>query len=522
MPLPDNGNNTPWPPASYADAFDKFGEWGAWYSGDPNALARVYERIGQRVVNHPHVRPSQYRGGLVGAMARFFWGQPIPTGEKRVKLHVPLAGEIASKSADLLFSEPLAVTSDDKPTQAKLDELMNDQLHTQLLEAADVAAGLGGVYLRTVWDREVNPDGPWVSAVHADAAIPKWTYGRLRAATFWRVLADDGRTVVRHLERHEPGAIFHAVYEGTQDVLGRRVPLDGYDDTKMLDDVVETDIKQLTAAYMPNMRPNRIWRNSPECCHLGRSDYAGAEPFLDTLDEIYTSWLRDIRLAKGRAFVPEMYLQDRGPGRGAYFDPDREIYETLNMLPSADGGQQITVSQFEIRVDEHERSAKAWVEKIISSAGYSGQSFGLAGEVAITATEVGARERQSLVTRGKKIKYCRPPLRDSLEAVLAIGQVRFGWKVTPAKPMIEWPDAVEEDQASLAQTLQLLDAAKSVSIETKVRMLHPDWEDPQVKAEVKRIKDETGAAPLQDPGTFRGDAGDEPPEDGPEGPAGEE
>lgn len=514
MPLPE-GENTPWPPKPYRDAFDHMAQWSAWYSGNPDELSNVYERVGQRMVNRPQVRPSQMRGGLVGTLARWFWGQPIATGEKRTKLHVPIASDIAATSADLLFSEPVTVTSEDAKTQAQLEELLGDTMHAQLLESAEVAAGLGGVYLRSVWDRDVQPDGPWLSAVHADAAVPEWSYGRLTAVTIWRELVRNGREVIRHLERHEPGVILHGVYVGDETTLGRAVPLSEFPDTEALVDAVqdgnriETGIEQLTAAYIPNMRPNRLWRNHPASCHLGRSDYAGGESLMDALDEVYTSWLRDVRLAKGRVFVPEVYLQDRGPGRGAYFDPDREIYETLNMLPGGDGKQQITLSQFEIRVEEHSKTALELVNRIVSTAGYSGQTFGLTGEVAITATEVAARERKSLITRDKKIRYWRPELAGMFEVLLALGAVHFGWAVSPEKPMVEFPDAVQPDQASVAQTLQLLESARSISIDQKVRMLHPDWEDPEVAAEVERIKDETGGGPLEDPGTFR-DA-NEPP-----------
>ena len=44
----------------------------------------------------PVPKPGQYRGGLLGSIQRTFWGQPVPPGEKRVKYHIPLAGDIAA------------------------------------------------------------------------------------------------------------------------------------------------------------------------------------------------------------------------------------------------------------------------------------------------------------------------------------------------------------------------------------------------------------------------------------------
>ena len=518
MPLPDGG---PWPPKEYVDAFDAMRAWSAWYSGNPDELSLVYQLQGQQLVNRPHVRPSQMRGGLVGTVARWFWGQPITPGEKRTKVHVPLAADIAATSADLLFSEPITLTSDHAGTQTKLDELLGDELHATLLESAEVAAALSGVYLRVVWDTDVNPDGPWLSAVHADAAVPEWQYGKLSAVTFVRQLASEKTLVVRHLERHEPGYILHGVYEGSETELGRKVPLNQYKETLNLADVVDqgdtiaTGIDQLTAVYYPNIKPNRLWRSSPACAPFGRSDLDGSEGLMDALDETMTSWMRDLRLAKARVIVPEAFLQDRGPGKGALFDPDREAYEGLSMIPASDGSTGLTMQQFAIRVDEHEKTMLGLIGRVVTTAGYSQQTFGLSGDVAVTATEVAARERKSLITRDKKIKYVRPRLGEILQALLKIGQVHFGWSVDPATPpTVNFPDAVQQDSASLAQTLALLETARAASTETKVKMFHPDWDDTQVGEEVKRITAEGTPPPLTDPATFTGDTtppADQPP-----------
>lgn len=526
MPLPEAG--TPWPPRDFVGAFDTMRAWGAWYSGDPDELSNVYDRVSHRLVNHPNTRPSQLRGGVVGTMARWFWGRPTPPGEMRSKLHVPVAADIATTSADLLFSEPITLTTDDKGSEAQLKDLLSDDLHATLLEAAEIAAAKSGVYLRIVWDREVNPAGPWLQAVHPDAAIPEWRYGKLSAVTFVRQLACDAQVVVRHLERHEvadgKGVILHGVYQGTETDLGQLVSLGEYEETKALADVVDRDSKiltgidQLTAVYVPNIRPNRSWGHLPACAPFGRSDFAGTEGLMDAVDEVMTSWMRDVRLAKARIIVPEAFLQDRGPGKGAQFDSDREAYEAINMIPATDGSTQLTLQQFDIRNAEHEATALNLVGRIVTTAGYSQQTFGLTGDVAATATEVAARERKSLITRDKKIKYVRPRLAEILQALLKVAVAQgFGWKVDPSKPLtVNFPDAVQQDQASLAQTLALIETAQAASIETKVRMLHPEWEKSEVDKEVEAIKKDTAPPQVENPDTFNGDPGDDkPPADKP-------
>ena len=53
-------------------------------------------------------------------------------------------------------------------------------------------------------------------------------------------------------------------------------------------------------------------------------------------------------------------------------------------------------------------------------------------------------------------------------------------------------DNVSRDPSSIADIIQKLSSAQALSVDTKVRMLHPDWEEDQVEAEVELISKECG------------------------------
>ncbi|WP_460393989.1 phage portal protein [Actinophytocola sediminis] len=490
-----------WPPAHCRRPRKLYDTWGAWYSGDTDQLTQVYGATGALGGLDPkgYDRPSQYAGGLVGRVARMFWGTPTPRGELRNnKLHIPLAGDIASTSADLLFGELPTIRVENKTTQQQLDELLEDGgLHSRLLEAAELAAAYGGVYLRTTWDTEVA-DHPLTDALLPDTAVPEWRAGYLTAVTFWRIVSDpDDNDVWRHLERHESGWILHGLYKGTADRLGRPMALTDHPATRAWADQLDesgglaTGARRPTAVYIPNMRPHRVIRGTP----LGRSDFSGVEPVMDQLDEAWTSWMRDLRLAKGRLVVPDAYLQSQGPGKGATWDPEQEIYAGLNMLPQPGStASMLTPVQFKIRVEEHERTTGGLFANAVRGAGYSVQTFGEHGDVAATATEVHARERKSYTTRARKIGYWRPGLRQHLETQLQVYATVFQRSgIEPERPTIEWPDGVADDPERTARTLQLLAAAEAASTRTRVAMLHPDWDSTEVDLEVGRIRAEQGA-----------------------------
>lgn len=515
MPLPDDGRGIAWPPEHCQRINRQIGIWAAWYGGKMEELAGVYG--GETNPAGAEFFASEKGGFKTTArrvydrIRRWFWGNRNASSQPRNRVHVPLAGDIAAASADLIFSEPPTVTVDDDVTQERVDELMDDGAHATLLEAAEIAAGLGGVYLRVCWDPATRADRPWLSAVHPDAAVPEWSFDKLVAVTFWRVIHSAKGKVVRHLERHEPGQVFHGVYEGDDNELGRKVPLTDYtataglaDDALVEGDAIDTGIEQLAAVYVPNMRPNRVWRGVPEAAPLGRSDYAGVEPLMDSLDLTYSSWMRDVELGKARLIVPAEYMQSQGRGQGAALDLDREIYEPVSSMGSEEGKLDIKEVQFTIRVDEHQKTILDLKTSIVGAAGYSAQTFGLQGEIAATtATEVVSKDRRSLITRDRKIRYWRPGLADITEALLGIDKALFGTPITPQRPSLEWPDGVSVDPEAQARTLQSLDQARAISIEQKVKTLHPDWEDDEVTEEVQRIMDENGMN-VENPDTFTG------------------
>ena len=360
------------------------------------------------------------------------------------------------------------------------------------------------MFLRVVWDSEIS-DRPWIDKVPADAAVPHFSYNRLAAVTFWRVIGDSGDEVIRHLETHRPyeNRIVHNVYVGDQTDLGRIYPLSDFPETEQFaqyltagDSVVFPDqpADASTVVYVPNMRPNRLWRDlGPQADPLGRSDYQGSESLLDGLDETWTSWMRDIQLGKARLIVPQGYLDSIGRGKGAIFDPDRQVYSPIASMGGSQG-TDITQNQFRIRWQEHQKTIEKTISEIVRRAGYSSQDFGEEPEaVAMTATEVEARERRSLITRDKKILYWRPALRDALYGLLSVQREMFGdTSVTPERPVVDFAEVVLPDRLAVAQTAQALATAEAASKEVLVQMVHPDWTEDEVAEEVQRIRTEQG------------------------------
>lgn len=520
MPLPAPG--TTWPPPAYVPAYEALGVWAAWYASDRDALARVYSR--QRDPDRRDDRVAQYRTGLVGRAARWFWGQPYDPLQRPARLHVPLGADICSVSANMLFAErPELVVDGNDAATARLDVLFGEHALVQLHEAAEVQAGLAGVFAVAGYDTELADHALITQVVHPDSALPEWRSGRLAAVTFWKTVASDPRTGVvwRHLEHHgtvgladpygpggREGYIEHALYEGRSDNLGRRVSLAERPETAGLisdyetgSGIYPTQLDRLDVVYIPNATDRRF-RSDPIAHYLGRSDLQGVEPVLDSLDEAWTSWMRDIRHAKSRIHVPTGYLDSHGPGGGASWNAEREVYQELNALNPGGAGLPITATQLAIRFAEHQATVDALAREAVSDAGYSPATFGMGDAVSMTATEVEARERKTLWLRGQKIRRWRLGLADLAELLSEIDDREFRSGIGRVRPDVQFPAYASPGPLERAQTVGLLAGAEAASRDTLVAIQHPDWDAGRRRDEVAAIERQRAADAPADPMAF--------------------
>lgn len=535
MPLPETGTGLEWPPASHQQALSDMQVNDAWYAGDIDALETLYAT--SRLIR---------KSSIWGQVQRRFYGTPVPgqQAQRPVKLHLPIPAEIARISSQILYGEMPKIAFEDLDQDGDTDsgedlpetvrhamntrliDILDDSVHAALLEGGELGAALGGNYLRVTWDQSVVPDKPFITAVAADAAIADFRYRRLTGVTFWSDLEPLNGTpgTFRLLERHDPGRIEYGLYHAmTNGQLGTRIPLTEHPYTAPLADIVDGDSgvltgsTLLTAVYIPNVKPQRMRRKDPVASNYGRSDYEGVEDLFDAFDETYTAWMRDIRLGKSRIFASPDIVDTGTPGQGASFDADKEVFVPVKKGPGAlgspaagstNGANYVQAQQFTIRWQEHQSTAQAILEQIFIAAGYAPATFGLdSGHTrTVTATEVQAREKLTMLTRGAKLLYAKPEIQRLIGALMDVDQHVFnGPGRDGVLPEVQFPDAAAPSIDALAQTLQLLRAAEAASTETLVQMLNPDWEPDQVAAEVARIGNEAPKTPaLPDPASLTG------------------
>lgn len=428
-----------------------------------------------------------------------FWAR-----DGKAKVHVPLAADIASASADLLFgnaprcrvySEKEEQALDDK--QTRLDDILRANGFESLIqEAAEKAAALGDVYLKANWD-DIHCKVPFITIMGGDEAIPEYRYGQLRCVHFFTVIRIDRKSGVhwRLYERYAPGEIISGVFRGDSASLGAEDPA-ANNDLEIIPQLIVPDSLML-AAHVPNSKPSRVRYKD-----YGRSEFEGMRDMLDALDEVFSSWMRDIRLAKSRLLVPAEFLRKRAGtnmfGEDTYTWEFDEDVESLVALDVTDADKMnITPSQFAIRATEHALTAETLIRNIISMCGYSPQTFGLdINGQASSGTALLIREKKSFNMRAKKLNYWSGPLEHFFTAVLQLDNAVWHKGIVDPldRVIVEFPDAMSTDLATVASAVKLMHDASAISTKIAVKMLHPDWEEGEINEEAERVQQEFGTA----------------------------
>lgn len=448
----------------------------AWYSGDVERLRKCAQNGCGR-----------------------FWAS-----DEQIKLHVPIAADISALSASMIFSDSPVYTCEHKRTQERIEEIADrTEMYGALLQAAELASAFGGVFWKWSWDKA---DGaPILSIVPADAGMPEWQRGKVHRIKFWTKVREDrdGTGAVWRLEEtyESNGHVLARLLKGDESNLGKTVPLSSIPETRGMKGDSNSGTNMLLAGYVPNLLPNRKYPHM----RYGRSDYEALYGLFDALDEVYSSIQRETRMTKTTVVVPMEYLRRKDDIRHTFdsdcrksewvFDNGKGVFVGLD-IDTGENASPVTIINPEIRAEQRISMCDDIVRRILSLAGYAPQSAGLdISGSAESGTALTVRERKTLRTTESKKTHWWHALKDIIRTMLALDSAVFRSGVDPdAVVNIELPSNTQPDIAQMAEILEQLERAGAVSVETKVALLHPDWDEQTRDEEVQRIRNAQGAA----------------------------
>lgn len=490
-------DNSKFPPKVEEYYYNKINEWSAWYSGDSQRLLDYYAVECANIGPGPESEPERFWARL---------GRSKDDNDGAV--HMPVAGDIAATSANLLFSESPRIKYDENTEGGKrIKEFIdNNGFFNILLEGAEISAAISGCILKI----DIEPlleKIPLVSVISPLQFFPTFWRGRLWEVLFFRVVKETESGAVYRLfenRRRENGALIieYQLHKGTIDKVGKQLDPSTLPETEnlKLDPVTYNNIDGLGCIYIPNMKPNKLMIGSA----LGINDYSSSLSMLDSIDFTWTSWMRDIELGMAQIFVDEELLtRNKSDVAGELnylnkFDKFMKTFIKLNLTSWRMGGESgtkpIDSIQFNIRVDEHSKTVDKLLMNIVSQCGYSPQTFGL-GEygTAQSGTALRIRENKSQLTREKKSRYWQPAIKNLLIQMQQMDQSsELTGPYDVEEVTVEIEDSIIVDARENSEIIRNLDQARAISNYQKVKLQHPDWNDDQIMEEVEKLNDESG------------------------------
>jgi A118 family predicted phage portal protein len=483
--------NSQFPPSEWSFWMNKYQEWATWYSGEPENLRSYYSKLNTDIFNE------------------MFWSKASKEGMSGA-VHLPAAGDIATTSANLLFSEsPKIVYDESKFSGERIKTFISENgFQNTLLEGAEIAAAMSGCILKL----DIEPDlvgVPVVSIVTPAQFFPTFWRGRLWEVLFFRVVKETNEGLFYRLfeNRRREGRnciIEYELYKGSVDKVGIKVDINILEETSVLslENVVYENIDGLGCVYVPNMRPNKIVPGSS----LGINDYSSSITLLHSLDFTWTSWMRDLELGMAQIFIDEELLtKNKSDINGVESQMNRfskytksfmKINLTAWKMSGDTGAKPIDNIQFDVRVDEHAKTCTELFAQIINQCGYSTQTFGFGDSYgnAESGAALRMRERKSQLTREKKSRYWKPVIIELLKQAQKIDQAANLQKMYEIDESItiELEDSIVIDSMETSEVIRNLEQARAISTYAKVKMLHPDWEEADIENEVNQINKESG------------------------------
>lgn len=398
----------------------------------------------------------------------------------------PVPRMISRASANLLYGEPCEHRPPNEADVAALDKIVDENgLPAEEHRMAMICSSESAVWGRIA----VDPTLADVPIIQFES--PRNVIGHFRGrfvvgATFVTTWEESLSRVYRLLETYEPGAVRCELYLGTRTRLGTNMALESFGPTQGKLPMVPTGFDRPLVAFIPNSIDADPTR--------GFGDYQGLEERFLAINETVTIGHENAKLAgKKRALLDARYLRNGKLPAG-----DDIFVRTEENVTAGDAGKPLQLLEYGFEAGELVKWLDTTIDTTLNLAGTAPELVGRNRETgnAISGTALKLKMMHSLMEASGKGGYADRGIRWLLRAAAIIDsrpttQGGFGrrWVEPDADPTIVRGDGLPHDDMEAAQWVVLATGAEAISVEERVRWLHPDWDDDQVQEEVRKLEE---------------------------------
>ncbi|EAF9442474.1 hypothetical protein A6C02_05500 [Listeria monocytogenes] len=264
-------------------------------------------------------------------------------------------------------------------------------------------------------------------------------------------------------------------------------------------------------AYLINNSPSNT--RYPHL-NLGESDLSQCTNYLFAVDYFFTVYMREGEKTKTKIAASERMFRkkvNKSTDKEEWsMNVDEDYF--MQFKGTLDAGAKlndmIQFMQGDFRDGSYRETMEYFAQKAVSKSGYNPATFNL-GNREVKATEIWSLQDATVRKIEKKKRLIQNVYEQMLWDFLYLltGGTNNKEKAIirdEIRVIIEFPDPMTVNLNELSSTLNNMNSALAMSVEEKVKLIHPKWEDEEVQAEVKRIYLENSIGEVPDPEAIGG------------------
>lgn len=505
-------------------------EYKVWSMGNAGSLAWFYRTGNASIGLHDYNKHN------------YFWAC-APTSRRMIHCGVPAL--ISTRMSDILFKNGVKVNAvvykaaetesltEDKAAGKKLNEFISSTLSKKIklqdnLQASAVNESWGGhCFLRLSHDSSISAYPILESfditqcEVIKDRKITKaivfksWYEYNNRSYRLDEIYSttEDGDGCITYrlftFEGDKEKEVSLLSIPQTQEMFN--VDGNGNENGIVLDSeqrFVYKGLKGMLAFEKPNKTPSQEFPNSD----YGASDYEGSIDYFDSLDEISSANVREIRTNETKRYVPDTMLRVDENGNPLPLDEFCDSFVTVKGDPDQDATNKIETAQINDKTESYLAKWKTVLSMICNKAKLSPYSLGITWLEAVgpAADSLQERNKVTIDMRKGKLALWTPLLEELILRALQLtawmqGNVAGIKEIHTADGVpevdvtqgnttiqLDFGEYVEEGVSQRITTWGGAKAQRVASTEECVQQIHPDWTKKQVNDEVNLIRFEDG------------------------------
>ncbi|EQA6976868.1 hypothetical protein ACX6RD_003077, partial [Listeria monocytogenes] len=283
-----------------------------------------------------------------------------------------------------------------------------------------------------------------------------------------------------------------------------------YTNNIQLNHSVSIGLKSM-GAYLINNSPSNT--RYPHL-NLGESDLSQCTNYLFAVDYFFTVYMREGEKTKTKIAASERMFRkkvNKSTDKEEWsMNVDEDYF--MQFKGTLDAGAKlndmIQFMQGDFRDGSYRETMEYFAQKAVSKSGYNPATFNL-GNREVKATEIWSLQDATVRKIEKKKRLIQNVYEQMLWDYLYL--LTSGAKNKEkaimrdeTRVIIEFPDPMTVNLNELSSTLNNMNSALAMSVEEKVKLIHPKWEDEEVQAEVKRIYLENAIGEVPDPEAIGG------------------